>query len=245
MGRMSDLMIEMENETADEWIRGRLEDKGADEGSEEYRQLADQYFSLQEHLREQAEFESELKWLKENGSSVIHKSFVEELHELKRIISAKEAISKPYLVLRMAYAYAVTLLEAFLADSVKSLVSTNAQYFENSLRVEELRKARYSLEDLTENGVNAKGLAVKQLSGILYHNIPKVIRIFETVLDRRVGIDMAEVDAISRIRHDIVHRNGKTKDGEPIIIDEKHLLEAIATIEKFAADLQLVINKNA
>ena len=85
----------------------------------------------------------------------------------------------------------------------------------------------------------------KQLSGILYNNIPKVIRIFETVLDRRVGIDMAEVDAISRIRHDIVHRNGKTKDGEPIIIDEKHLLEAIATIEKFAADLQLMINKNA
>jgi hypothetical protein len=145
----------------------------------------------------------------------------------------------------MAYAYGVTLLEAFLADTIKALVSTNSEYFKYSLKVDELRKAKYSLEDLVAEGVSAKTLAMKELSGILYHNIPKVIRIYEIVLGKRIDIGMADVEAIIKIRHDIAHRNGKTKDGKPIMIDEQRLLESVASIEKFAADLQLAINENA
>lgn len=222
MGRMSDLMIEMANESADDWIRERLQDKNADEDSEEYRDLADQYYSLQEYLHEQTELEFEIKWLKENGSSEIHRNFLEELNELKKIISIKDSVNKPYLILRMAYSYAITLLETFLSDSIKSLVTNEDKFFKNALKVDELSKAKYSLEFLALNDVNAKSLAVKELSNILYHNIPKVIRTYEVVLGKRINIDMSQVNAITKIRHDIVHRNGKTQDGMMIYIDEEN-----------------------
>jgi hypothetical protein len=245
MGRMSDLMIDMANERANDWINERLEDKNADEDSEEYRYWAEQYYSLQEHLHGLAELEFELKWLKENGSSEIHKNFIEELHELKEIIGTRNSVNKPYLVIRMAYSYAVTLLETFLSDSIKSLVTSDDKFFKNALKVDELSRAKYSLEFLALNDVNAKGLAVKELSSILYHNIPKVIRTYEAVIGERINIDMSQVDVITKIRHDVVHRNGKTKDGTLVHIDEETIIAAIESIEIFAKELQLVINKNA
>jgi len=243
MGRMSDLMIEMQNTVADDWIRERLEDDALDENSEEYRELADEFYNSQEHLYEQAEFNAELHWLKKNGSSVIHMNFREELEELRKVNDAT-SVNKRYLVFRMTYAYAVTLLEAFLGDTAKSLISSNNRFFKNSRKIDELKNAKYSLDFLATNEMDAKGLAIKELSNILYHNMPKVKRIFEIILNARIEIDISNLERIMKIRHDIVHRNGKTKEGEPIILDQTQILEMISHIEQFSNELQKLINKN-
>lgn len=241
---MSELMIEMQNERADEWIRERLEDADADEESEEYQELAIEYSNLQDYLAEKAEFEAELQWLKENGSSVIHKNFLEELEELKNI-EEKTPTKRTYLINRMTYSYAVTLLEAFLGDTVKSLINENENFFTNSMQIEELKKAKYTLEELSKSEVNVKGLAVKELSNILYHNMPKVKRIFELIINKKIRIDISELDKIIKVRHDIVHRNGRTKEGELIHLSRDDILEMISHIEKFSKELQLFINENS
>ena len=238
---MSELMIEMQIERADEWIRERLDDENADEESKEYQELATEYSNLQDYLAEQAEFEAELQWLKENGSSIIHKHFIEELGKLKKI----EEATRTYVINKMTYSYAVTLLEAFLGDTAKSLISENETFFTNSRQIDELKKAKYSLEFLSTNKVDAKGLAVRELSNILYHNIPKVKRIFEIILGTRIDIDISELDKITKVRHDIVHRNGKTKEGESIHLSSNDMLKMIFHIEKFSNELQLLINEKA
>lgn len=47
---------------------------------------------------------------------------------------------------------------------------------------------------------------------------------------------------IIAIRHDIAHRNGKTKDGDPLYISKEDLLAMIAHIELFSNVLQKQIN---
>jgi len=241
---MSELMIEMQNEHADEWIRERLEDESSDEDSDEYQELATEYSQLQDYLAEQAEFEAELQWLKENGSSIIHKNFLEELEELKEI-EETTSTTRTYLISRMTYAYAVTLLEAFLGDTAKSLISEKEMFFTNSRQINELKKARYSLEFLSTNELDAKGLAIRELSNIHYHNIPKVKRIFEIILGTKIEFDISELDKITKVRHDIVHRNGKTKAGESIYLNRDDMLEMISHIEIFSNELQLLINEKA
>ncbi len=238
MGMMSDLMIEMENERADLWVRERLENENIDEDSEEYQQLAEEYCNLQEFLREKAEFEEELNWLKENGSSIIHKNFVDEINGLKSILKLASVSSKPYMVYRMTYAHLVTLLEAFLGDTVKALVSENDDNFMRSMGIEELKKARYSLEFLVLNNTNAKSLVIKELSKILYHNIPKVKKIFEIILDKDFSIDISKIVEITKLRHDIVHRNGMTYGGDSIVLTEQDVCESISNIEEFSNELQ-------
>lgn len=241
---MSELMIKMQNERADEWIRERLEDKNADEESEEYQEIATEYSHLQDCLAEQEEFDAELQWLKVNGSSILHKNFLEELEELKKI-EETTSTTRTYLINRMTYSYAVTLLEAFLGDTVKSLVSENEVFFTNSRKINELNKVRYSLEFLSTNELDAKGLAIRELSNILYHKMSKVKNIFEIILDTKVDIDISAVDKITKVRHDIVHRNGKTKEGESIYLNSDDILKMISHIEKFSNELQVLINERA
>lgn len=40
-----------------------------------------------------------------------------------------------------------------------------------------------------------------------------------------------------KLRHDLVHRNGKTKDGNFIVITEKQINEALVTIKGFIQEL--------
>lgn len=244
MSKMSDLMIEMENKRAEEWIGARLKDNDADENSEEYRQLADEFSNLQEFLWEQADFQEELKWLNKNGSTVLHENFIEELKELKKVLMSAHLSHKPDMIYRMVYAHAVTLLEAFLGDTIKSLISESEDIFIRSMEIEELKKAKYSLHFLAANKVDAKSLAIQELSKILYHNMPKIKNMYEIILHQKINIDISKVEQVTKIRHDIVHRNGMTRDGEAIIISELDILNAINDIEDFSNELQSVITNN-
>lgn len=244
MGSMSDLMIELENEKADQWIRDRLEDEDVDEESEEYKDLADEYSNLQEYLREQFEFEEDLKWLKKNDSSTIHRLFLEEISELEKLIINNPLKTKPYIMYRMTYAHSVSLLEAFLGDTVKSLVNDNDRFFVNSFKIAELKNVKYTLEFLATTESNPRALAIKELSKILYHNMPKVKIIFETILGKKIELNISEVDKITKIRHDIVHRNGKNKEGNPIYLDQKDITDMFLEIKSLANELQKIVNKN-
>jgi hypothetical protein len=244
MGKMSDLMIDLDNERIDRWITERLGDD-VDGESEEYGELAEEYYNLQEHLREQFEFEEDLEWLKRNDSSIIHRNYIEELTELEKFVKTNPLKDKPYIGYRMAYAHAVALLEGFLGDTVKSLVNENNIYFTNSRKVAELKSAKYSLDDLVASESNPKNLAIKELSKILYHNIPKAKRIFEIVLDKKLNIKISDIVKITNIRHDIVHRNGKTKDGDPLYLDQSDVMSMLKDVKKFVDELQRAISKSA
>jgi hypothetical protein len=244
MGSMSDLMIDLDNERIDRWIKDRLGDD-VDEESEEYGELVEEYYNLQEHLREQYEFEEDLEWLKKNDSSIIHRNYIEELAELEKFVTTNPLKNKPYIGYRMAYAHAVTLLEGFLGDTIKSLINENNIYFSNSRKIDELKSAKYSLDYLITSESNPKNLAIKELSKILYHNIPKAKRIFEIVLDKKLNIKISGIVKITDIRHDIVHRNGKTKDGTPLYLDQSDVMSMLNDVKKFVDDLQRVINNNA
>lgn len=241
MSGIKDHLFEVQEERADKWIRKRLINKEANEDSKEYHELASEYWDLQESLDEQSRFEAELEWLKETGSSVHHKTFIDQLLVLTNLVK-KDDLDAPYMIYKMSYAYAVTLLESYLGDTAKSLISESESYFKNSIsKVNELKKVRYSLEFLADNQINARGLAVKELSEILYHNISKVKRVFESILNTRLDIDIKEVNKIVDIRHDITHRNGYTKEGVYIPLTKDVVLEMISEIEKFSNVIQLKI----
>lgn len=182
MSSIKNHLFEIEEERANEWIRQRLSDDNVDEDSEEWQQLAQEYSDYQNHLWEEAEWDAELKWLKENGSSTIHWNFVTELDALKVMVASNLQDSPTFLfmvnsniVIKMSYAYAVTLMEAFLSDTLKALITERSNCLENAIKnVEEVIKARYSISELASTDLNICSLVLKKISEILFHNIPKV-----------------------------------------------------------------------
>jgi hypothetical protein len=250
MSSIKEHFFEIQSERADEWIRERLDDQDADEESEEWQELANEYGNYQDHLMEEAEFKAELEWLRENGSSLIHKFFIGELDALKKITddnlsnnSNMAFLLNNQLIFKMSYAYAVTLLEAFLGDSLKSLISEYPKYLANAIaNVDELKKARFSLSELSASNIEVSSLAIRKISELLFHNIPKAKLVYEKVLGKKLNIDISKIVKVTDVRHNIVHRNGATLDNESITITITDLDDAISHIKKFAEELQSEIN---
>ncbi|EJG1697235.1 hypothetical protein CDB74_RS17470 [Vibrio parahaemolyticus] len=244
MSSTKDYLFEAQEQQADKWIRERLSDDSLNEESDEYQELAEAYSNYQEHLQEEAE----LEWLKENGPSELHKIFVSELDKLK-VMVANNFSNRPQMaymlhknqVVKMSYAYAVTLLESFLGDTLKALIAQDEQYLKNALcKLNVLRNVK--LTELAKTDLDVKSLVLRYVGGVLYHNIPNVLEMYEQVLDVKLDIDKSKVVQITMLRHDIVHRNGKSIEGKSISLNDRDFVYAIDDIKEFAGALQSAIN---
>ncbi|EGQ9921410.1 hypothetical protein FX637_23345 [Vibrio parahaemolyticus] len=245
-----DYLFEMQELHADEWIRERLSDDSLDEDSEEYQELAEEYSNYQEHLREEAEWQAELRWLKDNGSSNIHNIFISELDALRIMFDSN--VNNPQkmafilhtnIAVKMSYAYAVTLLESYLGDTLRALISQDEQFLKNALRKFKVLKS-VKLTDVVETDLDVKSLVLRYVSDVLYHNIPNVVEMYEQVLGVKLEIDISKVVKITKLRHDIVHRNGRNVDGSTISVGAQDFTQAISDIKEFTGALQRAINDN-
>ncbi len=251
MSSIKDHLFDVQEEQADQWIRERLSDDTLVEESDEWQELAQEYSDHQEFLWDEAEWEAELKWLKENGSSNIHNIFVTELDALKIMVESnlKDSSKLAFMlhsnmIIKMSYAYAVTLLESFLGDTLKALITERSDFLNNAIKnVEEVKKAKYSIAELATTDLDISSLALKNISEILFHNIPKVKKVYEQVIGQKLGVDISAVSTITSLRHDIVHRNGYTKDKKSINLTAQNFYQAIDDIKAFTSDLQIKINE--
>ena len=81
----------------------------------------------------------------------------------------------------------------------------------------QIRNTKYSLFDLSKSGMDLSGLAIKCVSEVLFHKIDKTMEMYKKVLGCKIHYT-SKVKLIIDIRHDIVHRNGYTKENEVIDI---------------------------
>lgn len=248
MSSIKEQLFDKQEEHAEDWIRERLSNQNLTPESEEWKSLLIDYIAYQECLSDDHEWISEFKWLKDNGSVDIYQNFISELNSLKKM--AQKTLSEympanENLVVKMSYSYSVTLLEAYLGDTLKALIAEQPKYLSNAIsRIEQIRETRFSLLELSKLNMDVSALAIKCISEMLFHKIVKVKNIYEKTLGTRINIDTSKIEKIVTIRHDIVHRNGYSKENEVIDIMPHDLYEAISEIKKFAGELQKIIEGN-
>ncbi|WP_313308868.1 HEPN domain-containing protein [Stutzerimonas nitrititolerans] len=237
--------MEMQEDEKSNWIREQLGDELADEDTEGWDELSIQYDYMRESLQESADVEAEFQWYKQHSYSQMHETFNNNINDLKDLLSIDISFQHENIYYKMVFAHAVTLLESFLADTVKSLVVSNDEYLQNAIKnVDELKNKKFGLADLNQKE-GVVGLVLKELSDILYHNIPKVVRVLTGILNCSINVDQKEVCRITSVRHDIVHRNGKTVEGDIIDLDFEAVFQAINDVEKFVLALQLKISETS
>lgn len=242
MGRAKEYWMEMQDEEKSNWIREQLGDELADEETEGWDELSIQYSYMQESIRESADLEAEFRWYKQHSYSEMHESFNNNINDLKDLLRNNVFVQYEETYYKMVFAHAVTLLESFLSDTVKSLVVSSDQCLANAIaKVDELKKKKVGLADIKNQKDGLIGLVLKELSEIMYHNIPKVVRVLEGILDSSITVEQKDVCYVTSVRHDIVHRNGKTVEGDIIDLDIDAVVQAIETIEQFVLALQIKI----
>lgn len=175
--------------------------------------------------------DAEEQWIANNPQSARFRDFEDGINWLRY----KYDLVKFFTIqqdFRIVYSYAVTLLEAFFSETAKYVVSNDKKAFINSAKyLDETDKRKYKLEQVAANSI--KKLVLTRVSELTFHNTKTIKEFFSKVLETE--IDLPELGDVINTRHDIVHRNGKTRGNEDIVLTIADIKNALTIIEGAAS----------
>ena len=141
---------------------------------------------------------------------------------------------------RQLYISAIGTLETFLSETFVNLTDESEEYFKRFLKTyPDFRNRKVTLDNVYEAHENIKTTARKIMLDVIYHNLDKVQKMYESTF-RIEFPDIEELSKCVSVRHDLVHRNGKNKDGETVEVDAQKVEELLVKIEDF---VQIISNE--
>lgn len=170
-------------------------------------------------------------------------TFLDEISNLKLLnnLAIEDEMALKTLQ-RQIYVGAVTCLETFLSDALVNTVLSSQEFLESFISNYDFGDRTVKINQLFDTVKNAEDIAKSAMLEVIYHNIPKVSRIYEVVL----GIEFPKYSTIAKAvstRHDLVHRNGKTKEGFNVEISKEIVDNLITEVESFVKEINERIEK--
>lgn len=163
---------------------------------------------------------------------------IEQLAELSKIAPSLERI-----ILMNSYSGLVTQLETYLQNALVTNVMTRDEYFQSFIETfENFKRQKFSISEIFSKQSELKDKAKFELSELIYHNLHRIRPIYISVFSIKIP-DISEVMKIVKIRHDLVHRGGKDKDGNLVNIGKQEFDKAKTEIIKFINELNGELNK--
>ncbi|UBZ06377.1 hypothetical protein LDL76_13535 [Salegentibacter mishustinae] len=128
----------------------------------------------------------------------------------------------------------ITAMETYFSDVLYHLLEHNDEFLKRYIILEKIN-LRYEVREIeiVDRISFLKPKALDYLKSSSLHNVKTIKRIFKKVVEINFPEDLKEINKLVKIRHDIVHRNGKTKNGKSIICTKQSIEKAINEITCF------------
>jgi hypothetical protein len=157
-------------------------------------------------------YEEQYELIRENESSF--NTFEREYNNLKKLKNTKIEDPEVLQILhKQTYISLITILETYLSDTFVNAVFSQEKYLKNFVKTfKDFKNHKISLNNYYDFSTKIEQKCKEALLDIIYHKIFKVKGLYKDTL----SIDFADISEINKavlIRHDLVHRNGKKKDG--------------------------------
>lgn len=163
-----------------------------------------------------------------------HASLEDALRTLTelRALQVPETLEKPYH--RLLFANAITALETYLSDTFINRVLENDTLLQKYLDTEpNFKERKVAFKDVLRQAPQVRSAAKKELLDVAWHNLGKVKAMYKAVLDIDLG-DTADLFRAIEMRHDIVHRNGRTKEGGAVSVSAAGIAVLLSHVEQLA-----------
>ncbi|NRP17847.1 hypothetical protein LPJGGPFB_01074 [Ensifer adhaerens] len=119
---------------------------------------------------------------------------------------------------RMLYANHIAILEAYLCDRLIDLVAYDDEVLRKFvLKHKNLKSMTVPVHSVLGHPGIARKSALDYLRNFLYHKLNDVGGIYRDAFDIDIFTNVARKEALAemvKVRHDLVHRNGRSKDGQ-------------------------------
>ncbi|MFM5361680.1 HEPN/Toprim-associated domain-containing protein [Aeromonas veronii] len=172
----------------------------------------------------------------QSGETTFFKIFKKSIDEIQSIELNK---ATPVLQ-RMIFSSVITAMEAYLTDTMKRHVlnrhAIKRRFVESYHSFKNLEiKGNDIFKYLDELDRKILFYLDRQIS---FHDIKNIKNLFEKVLDCKIPDDkLKTIGSYSQTRHDIVHRNGKSRHGDNVYISQEDITNLIGVIYEFVVDI--------
>ncbi len=183
-------------------------------------------------------------YFKEDTKSDYYREFQLSIKNIKQILELKLNIDEKRLrdfLIRILYANIITTMETYLSDCFIEKIIRNKKLIPKLLELipeyknkkfKNLKKAYDWFENIHDN-------IIDDLLGISFHNLAKVKSMYEDILNIEFPKDLGDIFRAVLKRHDIVHRNGKTKDNKELGLTKLDLDNLIESVNEFIKNIEL------
>ena len=170
-------------------------------------------------------FEEEIKSLMELNSQ----SFKKETHEKT--------------IRKLVFSGGITFLEDYLSSTLIKEVIQDEVFFRNFVKTyKRINNRKFELGNIYDQLDSLYDIVKKELLDVIYHDLPKVRGMYKDSL----GVIFPSIENLMKnikTRHDIVHRNGKTKNGKFILLNKEDIESHLKEIQKFVNNIEKQIKE--
>ena len=164
------------------------------------------------------------------------------LGKIQSLLGTKVATELELPMFRLLYFNVVTCLEAYLFDVFLNHVMSDEQLKRRLLKTSrEFANRKVRVSDICERFENLDKELRDYLFSLLWHDLGRVKHLYEGVFQIKLP-DISKLAKAVRNRHDIVHRNGKSKDGVETILTKENVEDLIREVEAFIDGTETMIN---
>lgn len=162
------------------------------------------------------------------------RNFSGAILDIEKMLEAKVDGSVESCFYRLLYVNVITALETYLSDAFMSSVVPNKVLMRLFVEVTpEFKSEKISLSEVYRAVDDIEQKAKSYLVDVVWHNLGRIRPMYKAVLGVEFGTEMGDLVRAILKRHDIVHRNGKTKMGEEIVLAKNDVTQLISKVEEF------------
>ncbi|ELA9373249.1 hypothetical protein QUO16_004573 [Vibrio parahaemolyticus] len=165
---------------------------------------------------------------------------LEKVDALSKLKLPTEKELDTYMVY-MLYANVITALETYLCDRFISVVQGDKKNLRSFVEeFHDFRDSKFSLSEIFHKMDTIEERAIDAMKGVLYHNLPKVSGIYSSTLGIKFP-KFSDIYKSVKVRHDLVHRSGKDKDGKYHEIGSTDVTDLIGATAEFVDLIEVEI----
>ena len=165
------------------------------------------------------------------------------LKQIDAVLNLSADPSTSDVIRQMAHGSLIAALEAFLADTVSYWIRNDKHVFREFIsQNRDFKERKLSLDQIFERLDGLKLELEQYLQEIPWHRLDKI----RPMMMAGLSIGFPVIDALMKevvIRHDIVHRAGRTKDGSVVSLSADDVRRVRDEVRQFARAIDAELEK--
>ncbi len=177
--------------------------------------------------------------------SEYHSNFISAIHDIEKLLETEVEGSVADCFYRLLFVNVITAMETYLSDAFINTVVHDPALMRRFIETTpEFQSEKVALSDVFSALEKIEQKANGLLVDVVWHNLERVKPMYRDTLGIEFPKDIGAVFRAIVKRHDIVHRNGKTKTGEGIPIVRQDVIDLITSVQAFVHDVDTQLRKD-